>query len=178
LFADVLQGLQVFVQVKTGPYASDVDLPLSLVHVRGPEPSLPGFVQFYYRKNRKAQATGEQVRIQPSDVASLDSVYTKELPIGAEKSRGLYFVFRGDHAGKLVRRVSHVVEPGLYIYPTFICLQVHITREGAKFKELHSLEPHFHVHRDNLLVVDYPRTLNKKGNEALEQIRASYGHKM
>ncbi|KAF9029386.1 hypothetical protein BDP27DRAFT_1410162 [Rhodocollybia butyracea] len=152
-FADVFQGLQVFVQVKTGPYASNVDLPLLLVHLQGPEPSLPGFVQFYYQKNRKAQATGEQVRIQPSDVAALDSVYTKELPISAEKSRGLYLVFRGEHA-------------------------VHITQDGMKFKEVHSLEPHFHVHRENLLVVDYPWGPNKKGNEALEHIHAGYGHKI
>lgn len=177
-FVDALKGLEVNVIVRQIPgcrgFVGPCQVPVSLKNstVVNWELDIPRPVFIQHRPDRKKRVSGTQYVVNPTDIPSLNETFSNSDGSGTQGVRGLYLVIRGSHTAKLVRRVIHIEDPGLYIFPRMKAQAVELVCKGKKVVgEVHVPEPVLTVHRDDVLVVEETQAFHEQGNKGMAAMR-------
>lgn len=177
-FVDALMGLEVYVIVRHIAHCKEFvgpsQCPVSLTNwtPENWELGLPRPIIIHHRPDRKKKVLGMKYVIKPADIPSLDESFSRTDGLGTLGVRGLYLVIRGSHIGKLVRRVIHIEDPGLYIFPRMKAQVVQLVYSRKKVvSEIHLDEPFITVHRDDILIVEETAAFHQLGNKGMEDKR-------
>lgn len=188
---DALIGMELYVFVRNGPHRClDKDRRVFLKCL-DPREVLPGYPTIHVVSKKEADIKKltkfSTVRILPSDICVPDAAplpnghpICLKVPQSGEDATSLYFVYKGDHFGKIGRRVSFVKPPPDALYTStgrFILQRVEFERErgnrGWKLTESVTGEA-FEVHRNALVVIHEPSGIHSRGEKLIEPYRAEY----